>query len=252
MLDERHNDGVAWLTLDRAERANAFTANGYRDLRITMERLGADSDTRVIVITGRGRAFSAGADRSLLTGTDEAREGAGEEFSRLLQALVRLDKPLLAAVNGAAVGFGATLLLYCDVVLMAETARLRLPFTSLGIVPEAGSSALLPRRMSWPDAMWYTLSSEWITAATALRTGLVWRVVADPDLIAETTSTAATLAALDPNAVQATKRVMTAGRAQLSTDAIAREIAELAQLMGSAVDPQLPRNNSQPGNEYRV
>jgi enoyl-CoA hydratase/carnithine racemase len=237
MLNERHSDGVTWLTFDRAQRLNSFTANDYRDLRVAIDRLGADSVTRVIVMTGHGRAFSAGADRSLFEGSDTDRQHAGQEFDRLLQALVSLDKPLLAAVNGMAVGFGATLLLYCDVVLMAENARLRLPFTSLGMVPEAGSSALLPKRMSWPDAIWYTLSSEWISATTALRAGLVWRVVAEPDLISETSSAAATLSALDPKAVRATKRVMTAGRAQLINDATSREVAAMAELMGSVAVP---------------
>jgi enoyl-CoA hydratase/carnithine racemase len=105
------------------------------------------------------------------------------------------------------------------------------------MVPEAGSSALLPKRMLWPDAIWYTLSSEWISATTALRAGLVWRVVAEPDLISETSSAAATLSALDPKAVRATKRVMTAGRAQLIKEATSREMEEMAELFGSAAMP---------------
>lgn len=144
MLDERRDGAVAWLTFDRPQRLNAFTANGYQELRVALQRLASDDTARAVVLTGRGRAFSAGADRSLLDpATPESeRKHAGDQFFQLLDVLSSFDKPLLAAVNGVAVGFGCTLLLYCDLVLIAETARLRLPFTALGMVPEAGSSAL--------------------------------------------------------------------------------------------------------------
>jgi len=166
-----------------------------------------------------------GADRSLLdpTSTATERQNAGDEFCRLLEVLASFGKPLFAAVNGLTVGFGVTMLLYCDVVLVAETARFRLPFTDLGVVPEAGSSALLPARVNWADAMWTVLSSEWVDAPEALRMGLAWRVAPDAELRAQTASAAACVAARDPQAVAASKRLMTAGRASAARDAIARE-----------------------------
>ncbi|MGZ8819647.1 MAG: enoyl-CoA hydratase/isomerase family protein [Mycobacterium sp.] len=233
-IDERRAGAVAWLTFDRADRLNAFTGEGYRELRTTLDRHRADDETRVVVLTGRGRAFSVGADRSLLdpsaTGAD--RQMAGEEFARLLDVLGEFEKPLFAAVNGLAVGFGATMLMYCDVVLLAETARLRLPFTELGIVPEAGSSALLPTRVRWADAMWSVLSSEWIDAAAAVHMGLALRAAPDSELIDAVARAAARVAALDPSAVAATKRLMTAGRADAARAAITRELAELRALSG--------------------
>lgn len=238
MISEQREGAVAWLILDRAERLNAFTANGYREFRLALERCDTDELVRAVVVTGRGRAFSAGADRSLLDpcSTDDARDRAGEEFDLLLTALAQFGKPLFAAVNGLAVGFGATMLMYCDVVLLAETARLRLPFTELGIVPEAGSSALLPSRVRWADAMWSVLSSEWIDAAQAYRMGLAWRVEPDADLRHCAATAAATVAALDPQAVAATKRLMTTGRADAARQAITRELHELRALTTRRAD----------------
>lgn len=231
-LRERSRDGVTWLTFDRPEALNAFTAAAYADVRAAIERLTADPGTRAIVLTGNGRAFSAGADRSLVDGTATAddRARAADEFAAMFDAIDRCDTPILAAVNGVAVGVGCTLLLHCDLVLLAESARLRLPFTALGIVPEAGSSALLPARARWADTVWAMLSSEWMDAAAAHAMGLAWRVVADAELEARTGEAAATLAALDPAAVAATKRLLTAGRADVVRAAMDRELEAMRSL----------------------
>ena len=233
MISERCADGVAWLTFDRPERLNSFTADDYKDLHLALSRLADDDETRVVVLTGHGRAFSVGADRSLLTGGGEGAQDAGWQFDQLLTALSGFDKPLFAAVNGLAVGFGATMLLYCDVVIACESARLRLPFTSIGLVPEAGSSVLLPTRMRWADAMWSVLSSEWIDAAEAARAGLVWRVVPDEDLLTVASDSAQLIAAQNPAAVRASKLLLTAGRAELVKAGAARELREMGALFGT-------------------
>jgi enoyl-CoA hydratase/carnithine racemase len=228
MVRERLQDGVLWLTLDNPERLNAFRGEDYRDLHGAFARATTDDAVRVVVLTGTGRAFSAGADRSLIDGTASADERrlASEEFAALLEAMGRCDTPVIAAVNGLAVGFGCTILLHCDLVLMAETARVRLPFTALGIVPEAGSSVLLPDRARWGDAAWTMLSSEWVDAPGALTMGLAWRAVPDGDLVAEAEGVAATLAAHDPASVAATKRLLVQGRADVVRAAMERENAE--------------------------
>jgi enoyl-CoA hydratase/carnithine racemase len=233
MVREELRDHVTWLTLDRPDRLNSFVATGYGDLQAAIERAAADPETRVIVLTGTGRAFSAGADRSLFDGTASAaaQRQAGRDFSAMIEALGRCEKPVLVAVNGLAVGIGCTLLLHCDLVLVAASARLRLPFTALGIVPEAGSSVLLPARAPWGDAAWAMLSSEWIDAPTAREMGLAWRVVPDGELVASTTRAAATIAGRDPDAVAATKRLLLAGRAGLVRDAMRREQAEMGALL---------------------
>jgi enoyl-CoA hydratase/carnithine racemase len=229
MLEERRDGAVAWLIFDRPEHLNAFTIDGYHRLRIALERLELDHTVRAVVMTGRGRAFSAGADRSLLASAPDGSESrrAGEEFTRLLEVLGGFPKPLFAAVNGLAVGFGCTLLLYCDVVMLAHSARLRLPFTALGIVPEAGSTALLPTRMRWADAMWAMLSGEWIDAATAVQSGLALRAVADEDLRDEIACASELVAAVDPRSVAATKRLLTAGQFDAARHAIGRELEEM-------------------------
>jgi enoyl-CoA hydratase/carnithine racemase len=238
VIDERRDGAVTWLTFTRPENLNAFTVAGYRELRLALQRLSSDDATRAVILTGSGRAFSVGADRSLLMGPlpeDERRDGA-EEFAALLDALSTFEKPLLAAVNGLSVGLGATMLLYCDVILVAETARLRMPFTALGLVPEAGSSALLPARTRWADAMWAMLSSEWIDATAAHRMGLAWKVVPDGELLSETAAAAHVLVALDPASVSATKRLMTDGRHQAARLANEREMVEMRALFAAKAD----------------
>jgi enoyl-CoA hydratase/carnithine racemase len=229
----RSDDGhVTWLTFDRPERLNSFTAADYRELRTAIEASLRDDGIRVVVLTGNGRAFSAGADRSLVDGTatPAQRAEAGREFTAFVEVLQHCEKPLLTAVNGLAVGIGCTMLLYCDLVLAASSARFRLPFTTLGLVPEAGSSALLPARGPWGDVAWAALSSEWLNADEARTLGLVWRVVPDLSLLERTAAAAAMLAALDPDAVQATKRLLTAGLAAAAGAAMVREDAEMRSL----------------------
>jgi enoyl-CoA hydratase/carnithine racemase len=232
MLRQRTDGHVLWLTFARPEKLNAFKVSDQRDLRMALEEGVADPETRVVVLAAEGRAFSAGADRSLLDGSapPEERDGAAEEFTRLISVLRDCEKPLLAAVNGLAVGIGCTMLLYCDFVVAGESARFRLPFTTLGLAPEAGSSFLLPARARWDEAMWAMLSSEWIESGPAREMGLAWRVVADSVLLEETGRVAAALAALPPESVMATKRVMTAGRADAARAAFEREMVEMGRL----------------------
>ena len=233
MLHEQLQDRARWLTFGRPDRLNSFTGADYADLRVAIEAATADVATRAIVLTGTGRAFSVGADRSLLDGTATAddRARAGVEFTAMLDALGRCDKPVVAAVNGLAVGIGCTILLHCDLVLVAESARLRLPFTALGLVPEAASSVLLPARARWGDVAWALLSSDWIDAQTAVDMGIAWRLVPDEALVEEARSAVAAITVHDPATVAATKRLLTAGRAALVRDAMAREHAEFAALL---------------------
>jgi enoyl-CoA hydratase/carnithine racemase len=238
MIDERRDGATAWLTFTRPENLNAFTIAGYTELRIALQRLASDDAVRAVVLTGNGRAFSVGADRSLLTGSlpEAERLSAGAEFKLLLFVLATFEKPLFAAVNGLSVGFGATLLLFCDVILFAETARLRMPFTALGLVPEAGSSALFPARVRWADSMWAMLSSEWVDASAAHEMGLAWKVVPDADLTAQTAAAANVLTALDPTSVSATKRLMTEGRQRDARLAYDRELEAMHTLLEAKAD----------------
>jgi 2-(1,2-epoxy-1,2-dihydrophenyl)acetyl-CoA isomerase len=176
-------DGVAWITLDRPERLNALTGEMYVELERCAQQLGADEDVRAIVLTGRGRAFCAGADLHAYTEeVDIADPHSIRDRMRLIARIVRgwvnLDKPTLAAVNGAAVGGGANLALMCDLVLMREDARIGQTYARNGFVPDMGGTYFLPRLVGKARAMELVLMGELIGAAEAERIGLVNRCIA--------------------------------------------------------------------------
>lgn len=234
MITSADEGPVRWIVFDRPERRNAFTADDYLAFRGALDAAAADDGVRVVALAGTGPAFSAGADRSLLDGA--APGAAGDAFDALVTTLATFEKPLLAAVNGAAVGFGCTLLLHCDLVVVASSARLRLPFTALGLAPEAASSVLLADRVGAANAAWAMLTSEWIDADTACRMGLTWRSVADDELRDEVQAVAAAIAEHDPAAVVATKRLLRHGRAEAVAAAMARELAAARDLR-AMIDP---------------
>ena len=237
-------DTVRTLTLNRPSRLNAFTADSYR---LLAARLGeADGDTRVhvVVLRGAGRAFCSGVDVELL-GADERipqRGGPGdllEEFQRLMDALTTLTKPLVAAVNGPAVGIGATILLHCDVVLVADGARLRFPFTSLRTAPEAGSSWLLREAVGPQRAAELLYTARWVEADEAVALGLAVRRCPPESLGDEAQALALTMAAQPPAAVAAAKRLLRAGRADAVKAAVEREVGE-ARRLGQLLGPIAP------------
>lgn len=231
-VELEHREGVAWLTLANGA-LNTFDGPQFVTLSAAIEQATADDGTKAIVLTGAGETFSAGIDRSLLDGRaskDDQRDAA-RGFRAVVEALIACDKPIVAAVNGAAVGIGCTLLLHCDLVLMAESARLRMPFAALGIVPEAGSSVLLPARVRWDEAMWLLLSGDWMDAARAVELGLAWRVEADDRLREATADVAAAITASDVETITSIKRLLVEGRASSVRAAFDREVDELQRLM---------------------
>ncbi|HEY3811161.1 MAG TPA: enoyl-CoA hydratase/isomerase family protein, partial [Acidimicrobiales bacterium] len=135
---------VRVLTLNRPARLNAFTAASYRSLAESLDAADEAPAVRVVVLVGAGRGFSSGVDLDAIPTDGDSSSELSETFDGLLESLLRFSKPLIAGVHGVAVGFGATVLLHCDVVLVAEDSRIRMPFTVLGTAPEAGSSLLLP------------------------------------------------------------------------------------------------------------
>jgi enoyl-CoA hydratase/carnithine racemase len=169
------DDGpVRLLTLDRPEARNAFNKALYDAVRLTLDEAAADDTTSVCVITGAGDIFSAGQDLKALAGfKDNPEEAHG--FDPFARALAAFDKPLIAAVNGAAVGVGTTMLLHCDVVLVSDTARFKLPFAGLGLIPEAASSLLLPAAIGPQAANYLLLTGDWMDAEAAVTRGLAWQ-----------------------------------------------------------------------------
>jgi enoyl-CoA hydratase/carnithine racemase len=225
------HDGVRLLTLDRPGALNAFDSPLYRAAGAALDDARADDGVKVAVITGAGRAFSAGQDLD-----EMARLAAGEPidsgFPVLLDGLQAFDKPLVAAVNGAAVGIGFTMLPHCDLVLAAETARFRTPFAEMGVPPEAASSYLFPARMGWQRAAEVLFTSRWLSAADAVECGIALRVVADDELLPEALALAGSIATAPLDALRAIKATMLAGRADAVAAARAREESAFARLLG--------------------
>lgn len=230
---------VRTLTLDRPAARNAFDVTLYTGLADALGAARADDAVHVVVLTGAGTVFSAGQDlaemAALATGTAPA--GAEHGFRSLLTAVEAFDKPLLAAVNGPGVGIGFTLLLHCDLVWLAASARLRVPFAEMGVPPEAGSSVLLAARMGRQRAARALLTADWLTADEAVADGLAIATVPDDELAATVAAEAARIAAHPLPGLRAICMLVRAGEAEAVTAARAREEAAFADLLATFTSP---------------
>jgi enoyl-CoA hydratase/carnithine racemase len=233
LLINDHNK-VRTLTLNRVEALNAFNEALYEATTEALLAAADDPNVAVVLLTGAGRAFSAGADLKEMHARVTDRQSAGGEsgFTAMIDALSRLPKPLICAVNGIGVGIGTTILGYADLAFMSTTARLKCPFTSLGVAPEAASSYLLPQLVGRQNAAWLLMSSEWIGADEALRMGLVWKVCEPADLQSEARRHAEILASRPVSSLMAVKRTIVDPLRPEIAAASARENAYFAQLMG--------------------
>lgn len=229
---------VRTLTLNRPDALNAFNEALYEATAEALLAAAEDPDVAVVLLTGAGRAFSAGADLKEMYArvTDPQLAGQESAFTAMIDALSRLPKPLICAVNGIGVGIGATILGYADLAFMSSTARLKCPFTSLGVAPEAASSYLLPQLVGRQNAAWLLMSSEWVGAEEALRMGLVWKVCEPPDLLTETRRHAEILASRPVSSLIAVKRTIVDPIRPEIAAASARENAYFAELMGGQVN----------------
>jgi enoyl-CoA hydratase/carnithine racemase len=224
-------DGVRTIHWNRPRRKNAFDERMWREGAAALRDARADDRVRAVVVTGAGEAFSAGQDLGEMAQPPEGDEGPG--FPRFLDELVAFDKPLLAAVNGVGVGIGLTLLLHCDVVWIAEEARLRAPFVTLGVVPEAASSYLLPLQLGHQRAAELLYTAEWIDAPRAVGLGIASRALPRARLLPELQALAARIAAQPLGALRHTKRLLLAVRAEGIRAARAREDAAFRVRVGS-------------------
>lgn len=221
---------VRVITLNRPHRLNAFTSDGYRLLADALRSADDNVETRVVLLQGAGRGFSSGVDLDALRHGD--RTAFVREFGALIGVLTTLRKPVVASVQGVAIGFGATLLLHCDVVVVADDARLRFPFTQLGTAPEAGSSWLLPRTVGIQRAADLVLTSRWVPATEAVTTGLAARCVPPAALDATARELAHEIGAHKSAAVIAAKRLLKSAHASAVPQAVEREL-ESARALAS-------------------
>jgi enoyl-CoA hydratase/carnithine racemase len=199
---------VRYLTLNRPDQLNAFNDAQYDAVAAALRDAGASPTVAVVVITGAGRAFSAGQDLGELGNPPKYDDGTVHGFQPFMDVLQVFPKPLIAAVNGLGIGIGTTMLLHCDLVLMAQSARLRAPFVSLGISAEAGSTYLFPRAIGWAETAHLLYTGSWLSAEEAVRVGLAWRAVADDALADETRRLAEQVAAMPITSLVGTKKLL--------------------------------------------
>jgi enoyl-CoA hydratase/carnithine racemase len=241
---------VRTLTLHRPEALNAFNEALYDATTIALRQAAEDPEVAVVVITGTGRAFSAGTDLAEMQAriTDPGFTPGEHGFLGLIDALSAFPKPLICAVNGLGLGIGTTILGFADLAFMATTAKLKCPFTSLGVAPEAASSYLLPQLIGRQNAAWLLMSSEWVSAEEALQMGLVWRVCEPDELMAQARSHAEVLASRPIASLQAVKATMVAPiRAEIDA-ARARENAWFVELMGAQANAEALADFNRPKN----
>ena len=229
---------VRTLTFDRPEALNAFNEELYHATTAALRAAADDPGVSVVLLTGAGRAFSAGTDlaemQAYIADPDNFPGDYGTGFTRLVDTLSPFPKPLICAVNGLGLGIGTTILGFADLAFMSTTARFKCPFTSLGVAPEAASSYLLPQLIGRQNAAWLLLSSEWVGPQEAKEMGLVWKVCEPDDLLPEARRHAEVLASRPLSSLMAVKRTMTQPVLPEIDAARARENACFAELMGGA------------------
>ncbi len=213
-------DGVMTITFNRPAKKNALTAAMYGAVADAMTAAANDAAIRVLILTGAGGAFTAGND--LNDFLNNPPRGEETPVSRFLRGIRTFEKPLIAAVAGVAVGVGTTMLLHCDLVYAAPSARLQLPFVNLALVPEAASSLLLPRLVGHQKAAELFFFGEAFDAETAQGLGIVNAVVAEDQLLAHAQARAVLLAKKAPTAIKLAKQLMR----QPATDMAAQMAAE--------------------------
>jgi 2-(1,2-epoxy-1,2-dihydrophenyl)acetyl-CoA isomerase len=211
----RLRDGAARIELNRPETLNAWNAQLGSDLLAALRLVADDEDVRAVVVTGAGRGFSSGADLKDLGGGDRTADGQPdiyrmltERYHPIMETIREMPKPVLAAVNGPAVGIGCSLALCCDLILAAESAYFLLAFVNIGLVPDGGSSVFVPSRVGMARASELAMLGERVSAREALAWGLVNRVVGDASLEEETEALAARLAAGPTRSYAGTKRLL--------------------------------------------
>jgi enoyl-CoA hydratase/carnithine racemase len=229
---------VLLATLNRPRQLNAFNGELFDALAQTFIDAAADDGVRVLLLTGAGRAFTAGADLA-----EMARPVAPPKygFAGLCRAIVDFPKPFVLAVNGLGTGLGATICGLADFTYMAASARLRCPFSTLGLSAEAGSTFTFPLLMGRQRAAWFLMASEWLPAEDCVRAGLALEVVPDEALMAHSRAKAELLAALPPASLATTKRLMLAPLREQLLQTIDAENAALAKLVGGPANREALR-----------
>jgi enoyl-CoA hydratase/carnithine racemase len=237
-------DRVATITLNRPDKLNAWTATMEREVRAAMEEAERDDQVRVIVLTGAGRGFCAGADISLLSavagqglssetraralGGESQREGVRPDFQKKYSYFPAVGKPVIAAINGPVVGLGLVITLYCDLRLASDAARFSTTFARRGLIAEYGMAWMLPRLVGHANALDLLFSARQIDAAEALRMGLVNQVFPQEGFLDKVQGNARDLAAnVSPRSLRVIKRQVYEGMFLTLAEAFEISIVEM-------------------------
>ena len=228
---------IATITLNRPEALNALTVPMKVDLLAAFRQVERDATVRAVILTGAGRAFCAGQDLRERLGPDAAPLGVEvrERYNPIIRAMRGLSKPIVGGINGVAAGAGASLAMACDLRIASETATFSLAFGRVGLVPDSGATWFLPRLVGSTRAAELALLNDPVSAADAVRLGLVGRVVPAEQLVTEARSVAARLAAGAPKAIALTKRALDAAWERDLDGALEYE-AQLQDMAGRTKD----------------
>ena len=231
------SEGVATITLNRPDKFNAYTPQMGVEIVDAFARIREEEEARVVILTGAGRGFCGGVDLEVLKQSQAGQDSGdgpalgSEAFIKTFPLeLLRFPKPVIAAINGAAIGVGVTMTLPCDLRIAAEGVKLGLTFAKLGILPGLGSTHLLPRLVGTANANDLVLTGRIVLAEEAARMGLVNRVVAKEDLIEATREVAVGMAALDPAVLAHAKQALQVGASASMEDAMKNEAAASVSL----------------------
>jgi enoyl-CoA hydratase/carnithine racemase len=231
-IQTERSESILRITVNRPAKKNAMTSAMYNDLADVFNEAAKDESVRVVIWDAAGDSFSAGNDVEDFLKNPP---GPGESpQARLGNALLNLDKPVIAVVKGAAVGGGTTLLTHCDFVYAGESAKFQIPFVNLGLVPEFGSSWSLAARSGYLRAAELFMLGQPFKAELAAEIGLVTRVVPDSELSATAKETAEKLAAKPIGALRATKKLLKRSSRQQVEEAIQAEVEEFSTRVRSA------------------
>lgn len=224
-------DGILTLRFNRPDKRNAITQAMYTSMADALEQAVTDDSCRVVLFVGNQDSFTAGNDlKDFMAGMDNLSDAPVLRFLRVAAAF---PKPMVAAVNGHAVGIGTTLLMHCDLVCVGDNSQLQLPFVNLGLVPEFASSLLLPQIVGYPKAAEWLLLGDVFGPEEALAAGLINRILPVSEVEPQAVAWALALAAKPPEALQTARQLMRQPRQATTLETIEQEAGEFAERLKS-------------------
>jgi 2-(1,2-epoxy-1,2-dihydrophenyl)acetyl-CoA isomerase len=230
---EMRGEKTALLTLNRPQALNSFNGELRREFKEVLMKVSADNDIRVVIVTGEGRGFCAGADVTDVGGGG-VEDILNAEYAPFLSIIQTIEKPVIAAINGPAAGIGMTLALTCDLRVMSADAYMMMAFANIGLVPDGGLSWLLTREIGYARAYQLAIEAEKISAQRCLEMGLVNRVVPQEKVLEESIAWADSLATRAPIAMALTKRTFRAA----AQDGLRNAMAFEAQMQRTALNTE--------------